>query len=386
MSYKVYLMFITTMLMAFNYGIVIPVQPVFAENMGLTSSQYGLIIGIFALSQLIFSPYFGQSCDEKGRAKYIWVGLLIFALSDFIYFLAPTYEWLVFSRIIGGLAAAMVMPAVNGLVVDLTSEEQRSKAMLYVGASFSLGIIFGPVIGGFLGGIWYKLPFIVIAVIGLINAVVAFFLIKDVKTFPGNKVKPMQTLIELLSNVKRFWKTNLKYIFLAMLMVGMVLYGSETLISFYADYEFGATPQQISVMFVLIGIFEFFYQTVIGNPIINKIGELKFLAITTMLTGLGLFLIIFVPSYGFMLALIPLTAAGWVGMGACNSYLSKQESDNVATLISVNQFFISLGGAIGPIVIMTSFGIDYAAPFFLSFLLTIFAGLLIFKVNKSNKI
>lgn len=382
MSFKVYLLFFTTILMAANYGMIIPVQPMFAEQMHLTTSQYGMIVGVFALFQLIFTPYFGQLADEKGRAKYIWMGLLIFALSDLLYFLAPSYEWLMVSRMIGGVGAAMTMPAINGMIVDLTDEKHRAKAMMYLGASFSLGIIAGPIIGGMLGGIWYKLPFLVVAIVGIINAIMTFFLVKDVKEFPNSKVKMLGTLKELMINVRKFFKGSYRVIFVSMLLFGMVLYGSETLISFYAEGAFHVTPQAISIMFVMIGVFEFGYQTILGERIINRFGEIKFLSGGIFITGIGLFLVPFVGSYEGMLLLIPMIAAGWIGMGACNSYLSKQESENVATLMSINQFFMSLGGTLGPIVIMSSFEISTLAPFALSLALCLAAGIIVLFASK----
>lgn len=60
-----------------------------------------------------------------------------------------TIEVLFISRMLGGVSAAFIMPAVTAFIADITTMAQRPKALGYMSAAISTGFIIGPGIGGF---------------------------------------------------------------------------------------------------------------------------------------------------------------------------------------------------------------------------------------------
>ncbi|NEU34505.1 MFS transporter, partial [bacterium LRH843] len=88
--------------------------------------------------------------DQYGRRKMIIYGLAGLTLSMFIFY-AVNSIWLLYaSRVIGGVGAALLIPAIFAYVADITTMEQRAKGNSLVSAAMSLGIVIGPGIGGFL--------------------------------------------------------------------------------------------------------------------------------------------------------------------------------------------------------------------------------------------
>lgn len=124
-------------------GLIIPVMPSFMDIMHLSGSTMGYLVAVFAISQLITSPFAGRWADRFGRKKMIVLGLLIFGISELIFGLGTHVSIFYVSRILGGISAAFIMPAVTAYVADITTLEERSKAMGYVSAAISTGFIIG---------------------------------------------------------------------------------------------------------------------------------------------------------------------------------------------------------------------------------------------------
>ncbi|MBW2663313.1 MAG: MFS transporter, partial [Deltaproteobacteria bacterium] len=66
-------------------GIVVPLLPVYAHDLGATGIYIGLIFGSFSLSRTFFLPYFGRLSDKKGRKPFIVAGLFTYALISFLF-------------------------------------------------------------------------------------------------------------------------------------------------------------------------------------------------------------------------------------------------------------------------------------------------------------
>jgi len=164
-----------------------------------------------------------------------------------------------------------------------------------------------------------------------------------------------------------------------MFIFSFVFYSFEPLLSYYSTASYGATPSIIAIIFIYLAIFEVVFQTFLGNYIVGKVGEYKLITIGILTLGIGLFLTSMMPSiYGYMITL-PIIGFSVLVFGSANSLLSKRDPENVGSLIGVNQFFASLGGILGPIIILSLYEADSSYAFLFILLVTIItAGYLIF--------
>ena len=83
------------------------------------------------------------------------------------------------ARVLGGISAAFIMPGVTAYVADITSIQERPKAMGYLSAAISTGFIIGPGIGGFIAEYGIRVPFFVAAAIAFIACVISIFILKN---------------------------------------------------------------------------------------------------------------------------------------------------------------------------------------------------------------
>ena len=66
-------------------GIVVPLLPVYAHDLGASGFYIGLIFGVFSISRTICLHYFGRRSDEKGRKPYIVTGLFAYSIISFCF-------------------------------------------------------------------------------------------------------------------------------------------------------------------------------------------------------------------------------------------------------------------------------------------------------------
>src|SRR5690625_4851452 len=120
------------------------------NELHLTGSMVGYLVSALTIMQLLVSPIAGQWVDRFGRKKMIVIGLIIFSFSELLFGLGKVVEVLFISRLLGGVSAAFIMPAVTAFIADITTLETRAKAMGYMSDAIIYGLIYGSGIDGFL--------------------------------------------------------------------------------------------------------------------------------------------------------------------------------------------------------------------------------------------
>ncbi len=138
----------------FGLFLVLPVLSVYAINLeGATTTLVGIVVGGYALTQMIFQVPFGVMSDKLGRKGTIITGLLLFAIGSIFCAIADDILMLLVGRFLQGAGA--IGAVVTAMISDLVKEEQRPKAMammgMFIGMSFAASMIIGPTLGSFAG-------------------------------------------------------------------------------------------------------------------------------------------------------------------------------------------------------------------------------------------
>lgn len=134
--------------------IVLPLISVYAYSMpGATPLIVGIIVGGYAITQMIFQVPFGIMSDTLGRKGTIITGLLLFAIGSILCAISTDVLTLMLGRFLQGAGA--IGAVVTAMISDVVREEQRPKAMALMGGSiavsFALAMVLGPVLGSFAG-------------------------------------------------------------------------------------------------------------------------------------------------------------------------------------------------------------------------------------------
>ncbi|RKQ71017.1 DHA1 family tetracycline resistance protein-like MFS transporter [Litorimonas taeanensis] len=181
---------ITVMINSIGFGILIPVLPDLLKTLtDLPNNQaalYGMwLTFVFALFQFICMPIIGGLSDRYGRRPIMLLSLFGLGIDYFIMGLAPTVAFLFIGRIIAGAMGATFSTA-NAYIADISPPETRAQNFGLVGASFGVGFMLGPVIGGLIGeSFGPRAPFIAAGVLSLMNVAYGYIFLPE--TLPADK-------------------------------------------------------------------------------------------------------------------------------------------------------------------------------------------------------
>ncbi len=179
--------------------IVLPILSVYAlELEGSNEFLVGIVIGGYALTQMIFQVPFGMLSDKIGRKVTIFIGLVIFAIGSVICAISDDIYMLLLGRLLQGAGA--IGAVVSAMISDFVPEETRAKAMAIMGGSiagaFAIAMFAGPVIGGYYG---VDKLFILTTILVFISILILLFKVP-------NPPKVIYTFSENNSNLKDILK------------------------------------------------------------------------------------------------------------------------------------------------------------------------------------
>jgi DHA1 family solute carrier family 18 vesicular amine transporter 1/2 len=155
------------------YSVAVPVLPDYATRFQASPTMVGLLFASFGVTLLTLSIPMGAVSDRLGRKGPMIFGLLLLATSTVAFAYAESLPMLFVARLLQGAADGMTWIVGFAMIADLYGPEERGGAMGLAMAGSTLGIIVGPVIGGWLyqiGGI--QLPFLFVSALALIDLIV----------------------------------------------------------------------------------------------------------------------------------------------------------------------------------------------------------------------
>ena len=129
-------------------GIIAPIIPIYATDLGATGVTLGLMIAAFSISRGALQPVVGSLSDRKGRKRFLVAGLSIYAVMGLTYTLATSVEHLILIRLFHGVGSAMIVPIAMAYIGDLTPRGQEGKYMGMLNVALFAGISGGPILGG----------------------------------------------------------------------------------------------------------------------------------------------------------------------------------------------------------------------------------------------
>jgi len=371
---------ITVLMDVLSLGLVIPitaklVKELAGDNAIDAASYVGWFGTIWAFMQFFSSPLMGALSDRFGRRPVLLLSAFGLGIDYIIMALAPNLTWLFIGRILTGITAASFSTA-SAYIADVTPPDKRSAAYGIYGATFGLGFILGPALGGYLGDIGLRYPFWVAAGLTLANACYGFFVLpeslpKEVrKPFRWSRANPQGSL-NLLRSVP-----GLLPMAISLFTYQLAHSVFSSVFVLYTDSRFKWTPGQVGQALAIVGILNFIVQGALIRPLIGILGE-RMMVFVGLIGG-----IIGFTAYGivdndkmFMASTVLFCTMGFFS-AAIQGLMSKQmDPSTQGQLSGANSSLNGIAGMIGPILFTTVFrttidrdGGFYlpGAPFFLA--------------------
>ncbi|MFJ8236114.1 multidrug efflux MFS transporter NorA [Ureibacillus sp. NPDC094379] len=342
-------------------GLVIPVLPTLMNELGITGTTVGYLTATFAIAQLIVSPFAGKAVDQFGRKIMIVIGLFIFGISEFVFGLSREIELLFVSRVLGGISAAFIMPAVTAFIVDITNTDNRPKALGYMSAAISTGFIIGPGIGGFLAELGTRVPFYFAGGLGTIAAILSIILLSEPQRVEENNEQDSESK----SGIKRILEPKYLLAFILIFIGSFGLAAFESFFSLFVDHKFQFKPSDIAIVITGSAILGAISQVVLFDRLTRIWGEIKLIRYSLVVSALLVYLMTVVHSYFSILLVTFIVFVGFdLFRPAVTSYLSNIAGNEQGFVGGMNSMFTSLANISGPILGGMLFDVDIDYPYY----------------------
>ncbi|WP_245762593.1 MFS transporter [Psychrobacillus psychrotolerans] len=331
---------ITLFLMGIDLFVVSPLLPFISEAYNVSSAMTGWMVTVFAVTYAFFAPFFGWLSDKNGRRLLITFGLLLFVISNILTAFAPSFFWLIVSRILAGLSVASITPLIYAIIVD-TAPPNRTGTWLSIVVSGHLtalwaGAPFGMLLEHFLG---WRSVFVIMAVIGAILAVVNFNTWKYVPKIYLTRNLLEGNLLRILGSVSvtTFW---------AISMYALYVYLGASL---YSENRFSSTEIALAITFYGIGAV---LGSLISGQLTDRFGERNISKVTLMfLTLIFVCLGIFFTSGDWIYFFLFLWAlVGYAGFSSYQARLAVEYSNERGIVMAWNNTALYIGITLGSMI------------------------------------
>ncbi|WP_347827298.1 MFS transporter [uncultured Planktomarina sp.] len=347
---------ITLTIDAMGIGLIIPVMPDLLQqieggDLGNAAIWGGILATVFAVMQFIFGPTIGSLSDRFGRRPVLLVSLVIIAVDFIVMGLAHSIWLLVFTRIIGGIAAATQATAA-AFISDISTPENRSANFGFLGATFGVGFVLGPLMGGLLGEVGLRVPFFAAAALATLNLILGYFVLPETVTdqtrrpFDIKRANPLGALtqIRLIPGLSRFLLVFFLYEF--------AFYVYPAVWVYYAKAQFGWDSGMLGVSLASFGISVAVVEGILIRRILPWLGERRTIVLG-FIFSIGIFVVLgFLTSGFWALLLAPISALGSVVIPAMRGiFANKAEANQQGEIQGIVSSTQSLAVIFAPLVL-----------------------------------
>jgi DHA1 family multidrug resistance protein-like MFS transporter len=182
MDKKAFFVLVATMLISMlGFGIVVPLLPIYADQLGASALEIGFINAGFSLTLLIALPIMGRLSDRFGRKRFLLAGLSILTVASLGFIWAQSPIQLILVRIFQGIGASMHLPIAEAYLGDITPKGQEGRWMGHFNAILFSSMSLGPLFGGALTDLFsVNTTFLVMAALCFVGLVATIIFLPEV--------------------------------------------------------------------------------------------------------------------------------------------------------------------------------------------------------------
>ncbi|ENN96405.1 major facilitator superfamily protein [Methanocaldococcus villosus KIN24-T80] len=182
MDKNLFIIWVTTFVTMLGVGFIAPIIPIYAQTLGATNFEIGLIFGSFALARTLTQVPVGILSDIYGKKFFIVSGTFFYGLFTLLYNFVNTVFDLLIVRALTGAFSSFVTPVAGSYVAAIAPKDRLGEYMGIFNSAITLGFGVGPFIGGTLADIYgIKTPFYFCGFLGILAAIISYTKLEDIK-------------------------------------------------------------------------------------------------------------------------------------------------------------------------------------------------------------
>lgn len=361
--------FVTVLLDIVSVGIVIPVMPgliqsFLADNLARASIVFGAFMTLWAVMQFFFSPLMGALSDRFGRRPVILGSNLALGLDYLVMALAPTLPILFVGRMISGAASATIATA-HAYIADITPPEKRAGAFGMMGAAFGVGFVLGPALGGLLGSIDLRYPFLLAASLSLANFMYGWFILPE-SLAPAERAAFAFRSAHPLAAVRLLARDG------ALARLGVIGFLTQfahhvlpACVVLFMAFRFGWDERQTGLVLAFVGVCSMIVQAGLVKRVVATVGERRALMGGLAAGALGFSLYGGAPDGYVFLATVPVMALWGLAQPSATALMTARvDPTEQGKLQGASASLMGLSGMVAPLWFswLFSVGVDAAGP------------------------
>jgi multidrug resistance protein len=360
------ILFFTVFLDLVGFGIVLPLLPNYARELGATPLEIGIIAGSYSVMQFFFSPIWGGISDKIGRRPVILISIATSVVSYYLFSQSHSLWFVFISRVLAGIGSANVT-VTQAYITDITDRKNRSKSLGILGAAFGLGFVLGPPIGGAIKtNLGIEAVGYVAAGLTFLDLILAYFFLPE--SLKEKKAHAEFRFFSVKSFSKAFQQPATARLLVVNFCFTFAFVNMQISVPLLWKEHYAQTEQNIGFLFAFIGIVSVIVQGGLIGKFTKRFGEREVLAGGSAVMMIGIGLLPFVPKLLLLSFGLIVLAFVAIGNGFCTPtntalvslYANPAEQGET---LGVLQSIGSLARMFGPVSGSLLYGLDYHAPY-----------------------
>lgn len=366
--------------------------PHFILSLSGTLISYGLVVGIFSVTQSLLQFPIASASDRYGRKLMIGIGMSVYVIGTFLCFIAQTIPQLILFRAIQGAGAYSSI--LQAMTCEYFGKERQGKAMAFYSSSLSLGYFGGIVIGGYLSYFFnFRIIFLISGSLAMISMILICGFLKNpkkIKNLQSSETSEKYYISDFILQFKTLTKDRQFLITMLLNSVRwMFLSGSMVYMIWVLEIIWGFNEIETSFLILFI-VFIYITSIISGGPLVDKFGTKRVLMLgqsIIIISGSLFFILIFsvniiVFYIGCIFSGIGFAFYQTSGNSQISNVIEKKNPELRGSGFGLNNTLGFICGAMGPIILSSLGIISIFLPFYFITITIIIALLITFKFVK----
>jgi multidrug resistance protein len=346
-----------------GFAMVLPLLPFYAKDFGASPTDIGFLVAAYSVAQLLSAPLWGRMSDRYGRRPLIIAGLIAAGCAYVVFGLAQSLWMLFLCRLIQG-AGGGTTGVVQAYVADLVPPQDRARALGWITAATSAGVMLGPAIGSLAIHWSHAAPGFLAALLCAANVISARRWLTE-PPVPTRPKRPKGSSRQMFYSVLRHPTAPFALPIWIYALGMMAFMAMNAILALFLSDRFGVTAKSIGWFYAYVGGISIVMRAILLGPAVRRFGEGGVVRLGIASLAIGLLSIPLTTSVwilGLAVLFIPVgTALLFPATSSMVSALAPKDSTGQA--LGVQQSFGGVARLVGPIWAGSLFEIGYRVPF-----------------------